>query len=124
MANYDPVQVSLNNSPRAVVQALDDLVARRTQVRQASAQRRPLLRVLPIAGLALIVIDLLAGYASHFFLLTGLLVWVIAFVVWLRLRRASIANDFSPRYQLARRTLSTPCGMTSIRGARCSGRST
>jgi hypothetical protein len=107
VASYTPIQIALNDTPRAIVKAMDDLVLQQQANGKISARRRPLPGWLLLLGLLLIVGDWLFGYHSHVFLIAALLCWGIAIFTWFRLRRLSQSGDFAPRYQITREIVYT-----------------
>ena len=86
MANYDPIYLSLNDDPRDILTAMDDLVARRATTATKYEQRRWLPGALVLGGLFFLLLDFLLGYHGSFFMLLCVGWWMVAFVVWLALR--------------------------------------
>jgi hypothetical protein len=107
MANYDPVKIALDDKPRAIVRAMDALTARPVEYTEFSARRRLIPRFIALGGVALIVIDLLAGFGSHVLLCPVVPMWIAAFIMWLSLRRGRPQANFASRYQLARELVHT-----------------
>jgi hypothetical protein len=107
MANYDPVKISLDDKPRAIVRAMDALTARPVAYTQFSARRRLIPRIVALAGVVLIVVDLLSGFGSHLLLCPVVPLWIAAVIMWLSLYRGRPRANFSPRYQVAREIIQT-----------------
>ena len=54
MTNYDPIYLSLNDDPRDIISALDDLTARRVRTRNVYQQRAWLPGALALVRAALL----------------------------------------------------------------------
>jgi hypothetical protein len=107
MANYDPIYLSLNDDPRDIITAMDDLVARRAKTATTYQQRRWLPWALVLAGLFFLALDFVLGYNSSLFMLLCLGWWIVAFVVWLALRRNRAGGPLAPEYATAREVFYT-----------------
>jgi hypothetical protein len=107
MANYDPIYLSLNDDPRDILAAMDDLVARRAKTTTTYQQRRWLPWALVLAGLFFLLLDFLLGYNSSLFMLVCVGWWIVAVVVWLALRRNRAGGSLAPEYQTAREVFYT-----------------
>jgi hypothetical protein len=107
MANYDPIYLSLNDDPRDILTAMDDLVARRARATTTYQQRRWLPWALVLAGLVFLLLDFVLGYNSSLFMLVCIGWWIVAFVVWLALRRNRAGGSLAPEYQTAREVFYT-----------------
>jgi len=107
MANYDPIYLSLNDDPRDIISAMDDLVARRAKTSTTYQQRRWLPWALLLAGLFFLVLDFALGYNNSLFMLLCLGWWGVAFVVWLALRRNRAGGSLAPEYATAREVFHT-----------------
>jgi hypothetical protein len=107
MANYDPIYLSLNDDPRDIITAMDDLVARRTKTATTYQQRRWLPWALVLAGLFFLALDFVLGYNSSLFMLLCIGWWMVAFVVWLALRRNRAGGSLAPEYHTAREVFYT-----------------
>jgi hypothetical protein len=107
MANYDPIFLSLNDEPRDIIAAMDELVARRAQTATTYQQRRWLPWALVLAGLVFLLLDFVLGYSGSLFMFLCMGWWVVAFVVWLALRRNRASQPLSPEYATAREVFYT-----------------
>ncbi len=101
MASYDPVYISINDKPRAVLQVMDGLRTRHAEHAEQLKRRRWVPLYLFLAGLPFTCIDLALGYNIFFFLVTFCF-WIAAVVVWVALRRARPGTEFPAHYNTAR----------------------
>jgi hypothetical protein len=109
MPDYTPIQITINDKPRAILRGMQDLNARREQGNRVYQQRRWIPLLLFLAGFPLFCVDFAltaAGYNSMVFSLAAPLLWIAAFVAWLSLRRARNA-EFPPQIQTAREIVYT-----------------
>ena len=102
MANYDRIYLSLNDEPRDIISAMDDLVTRRAKTTTTYHQRRWLPGALMLAGLAFLALDFLLGYSGSLFVFLCVGWWIVAIIAWLMLRRSEASQPLAPEYQTAR----------------------
>ena len=107
MANYDPIYLSINDNPRDIVSALDDLAARRARTQNVYRQRSWLPGVLVLAGLIVILLDFVLGYHGSFFILLCAGLLIVALVTWITLRRSRAGKPLSPHFATARELFHT-----------------
>jgi len=107
MTNYDPIYLSLNDNPRDIISALDDLTARRTKTRNVYQQRAWLPGVLALFGLLFCGLDFVLGYRGSFFILLGAGLLIVALATWIALRRARAGKPLSPHFATAREVFYT-----------------
>jgi hypothetical protein len=107
MTNYDPIYLSINDNPRDIIAALDDLTARRAKTQGAYQQRAWLPGVLALVGVFFCGLDFILGYSGSFFILLGAGLLVVALVVWIALRRRRASQPFSPHFDTAREVFHT-----------------
>lgn len=107
MANYDPIYLTINDDPRDIVAALDNLTARRTQTQEAYQQRAWLPGVLALVGVFFCGLDFMLGYSGSFFILLGVGLLIVALVVWIALRRRHASQPLSPLFDTAREVVHT-----------------
>lgn len=106
---YTPVYLSIADVPDAVMQGMDQFMARVQQTESAGDKWRRVPLLIFLAGLGMMGIDLvllLFGYTSFVFTLGGLLVWIAAFVMARSLRKSD-SPEFSPRYAGTKQLLYT-----------------
>lgn len=102
MGNPDTVLLSINNKPRAVLQVMDNLLARREDMVARSKRRRWIPLLLFFAGIPLFLFDLVLGYGQCLFSLVAFALWaaaVVTFIAWLR---GLAGPSFPPLYQATR----------------------
>ncbi len=102
MANYDPVHISINDKPRAILGVMDSLLNRRKEYEAFHARRRRIPRALLLAGALFFLVDVLLGFSSRLFIVVAAALWIAALVMFFILRRARPGSDFAPHYQTAR----------------------
>jgi hypothetical protein len=107
MATADPIYISLNNKPAAVLEVMDGLQSGAARHQEAYDRRRHIPRYLFLAGLPFPVLDWLLGYNYLTFSLVTAGLWGAAVVTWLALRRARPSGSFPPRFQAAREVIYT-----------------
>ncbi len=109
MATYDPVYLTMNDKPSAILRGLDDILNRRESIQQTYTQRKRLPLWLFLAGFPFILIDLiifLLGYKLFLFSFLTPLFWIAALVVLIANRRNKLPN-LSPDFLTAREILYT-----------------
>jgi hypothetical protein len=107
MPTFDPVYLSINNRPRAVLATMDELRARYDQQKQATRKRRWLPAVMLLAGFPFCMLDVLLGYDGSLFIIVGIGCVLAAIAVAWVIRRRRIKNDLSPDYGTARAIINT-----------------
>ncbi|MFM8321178.1 MAG: hypothetical protein ACKOC5_09715 [Chloroflexota bacterium] len=103
MPNYAPIHLTINDKPRAILDGMQQLQARKLQGDQIYSRRRRAPLFLFLAGFPFVCLDLglmALGYRVVLFSLAMPAFWLAALVVWVMLRRARLA-EFDPRFQLA-----------------------
>lgn len=106
MADYDPVYLSLDDKPNAILEAMAELVAQRNQVTAQNQRRRRLPWLFLVAGPVLIALDYVVGFDVCFFGIAGVAALVAAVVMWFVTRRSRV-QQLSPHYQTAREVIDT-----------------
>jgi hypothetical protein len=107
MTNYDPIYLSINDNPRDIISALDDLTARRAKTQSVYRQRAWLPGVLALVGLFFCGLDFVLGYSGAFFILLGVGMLIVAAVTWFVLRRRRANQPLSPHFETAREVFYT-----------------
>ena len=107
MPTYDPIYLSMNNRPRAVLAAMDELRTRYDQQKQATRRRMWLPVLLFLIGLPFCSLDWLLGYDGLLFTIVGVGCVLAAIVIAWVLRRRRVKHDFSPHYATARTVIDT-----------------
>lgn len=107
MANTDPIYLSMNDRPRAVLQVMDSLRTRRDGTLAVLDQRRLVPLGLFLAGLPLLALDWALGYNCLTFAPAALGLWIVAAVLGIGLRRARPAANFPPHFDTAREVIDT-----------------
>lgn len=107
MPTFDPVYLSINNRPRAVLATMDDLRSQYEQQKQATRKRRWLPAALFLVSLPFCSLDWLLGYDGWLFTIVGVGCVAAAVAVAWALRRRRIRNDLSPDYETARAVIYT-----------------
>jgi hypothetical protein len=102
MTNYDPLFLSINDNPRDIVSALDDLTARRAETQIVYQQRAWLPGVLALVGVFFCGLDFVLGYRGSFFVLLGAGLLIVALATWIALRRRRAGRPLSPHFATAR----------------------
>lgn len=106
---HTPVYLSIADQPDAVIQGMEQFMARVQQTEAAGDRWRWVPMLIFLAGLGMMGIDLvllLLGYTSLVFTLGGLVVWIAAFVMARGLRKSD-SHEFSPRYTGTKQLLYT-----------------
>lgn len=107
MTSYDPIYLSINDNPRDIISALDDLTARRAKTQNVYRQRSWLPGVLALLGLFFCGFDFVLGYRGSFFILLGAGLLIVALMTWIVLRRSRAGKPLSPHYATAREVFYT-----------------
>jgi len=107
MANFDPVFLSLNDDPRAIIKAMDDLLQRRDDQAARYRSRRWVPFLLFFGALPFFALDLILGYNCMTFSLVSCGLWVAAAVSFMTLMRARPGAQFAPQYNVAREIIHT-----------------
>lgn len=107
MATADPIYVSINNKPGAVLTVLDSLEQRRATHQAAFLKRRRVPLWLFLAGLPFLTIDWLLGYNFLACSLVTVGLWLAAFIIARQLGRAAPSATFPPRFAAAREVIRT-----------------
>jgi hypothetical protein len=107
MTNHDPIYLSINDNPRDIVAALDDVTARRSRTQNVYQRRSWLPGVLVVAGLFFCGLDFVLGYSGAFFILLGAGLLIVALATGIALRRRRASKPFSPHFATAREVFYT-----------------
>ncbi|HSD84586.1 MAG TPA: hypothetical protein VLG46_12040 [Anaerolineae bacterium] len=107
MTNYDPLYLSINDDPRDIVAALDDLTARRSRAQSAYQGRAWLPTVIALGGAFFCALDFVLGYSGSFFIGLGVGLLIVALVTWFLLRRRGVEQPLSPHFDTARAVFHT-----------------
>jgi hypothetical protein len=107
MATADPIYVSINNQPGAVLTVLDGLENRRATHQAAFNKRRRVPFLLFLAGLPFIALDFVLGYNFLTFSLITVGLWLAAIIISVQLRRSALSATFPPRFATAREVIRT-----------------
>jgi len=109
MPNYDPVHLTFNDKPRAIVKGMDEMAAQGERIEQFNKRRRWIPWVLFLAGFPLLLIDFAIkamGYNVCIFSLAAPIFWIAAIVLWISMRR-SRKVELPPRFTTTREILHT-----------------
>jgi len=107
MANADPIYISIDNAPSAVLKVMDELESKQTQHQAAFDKRRKLPRNLFLAGLPFVGLDWLMGYNFLTFSLVTAGLWGAAFAISRGLARVRPGQGFPAHFKTAREVLYT-----------------
>lgn len=107
MTNYDPIYLSINDDPRDIVTALDNLTAQRARAQSAYQERAWLPAALALVGIFFCGLDFVLGYSGSFFIGLGVGLLIVALVVWIALRRRRANQPLSPHFATAREVFYT-----------------
>jgi hypothetical protein len=107
MANTDPIYISINNRPRAVLDVMNGLERRRAEHQSQFNKRRRVPVWLFLAGLPFVGLDWLMGYNYLTFTLVTAGLWGAALAIGRGLARARPSGTFPPRFQTAREVIHT-----------------
>jgi hypothetical protein len=101
MPDYDPIYLTINQRPAAILRGMQEVLARREQESTLLARRRRIPRRLFLAGFLFFAIDLFfifgLGYTVLAFSAVGLALWAAALVLGISLARGR-RKSISPRY--------------------------
>ncbi|MEW5872307.1 MAG: hypothetical protein AB1894_23795 [Chloroflexota bacterium] len=109
MVNYDPVYLTFNQKPGAIVRGMDEMVAQGERLQNSQKQRRWVPRLLFLAGFPFILLDGLlrvAGYQVCLFSLIAPVCWLASLVLGLSMRR-SRALELAPLFTSVRQVIYT-----------------
>lgn len=98
MPNFDPVYLSINDRPRAVLGVMDKLRLQRLHMARSYEQRRWMPTLLLLAGLMFICLDFVLDYNAMTFSLVGFGCLAAALVTFLALRRARPGGPFPEHF--------------------------
>lgn len=98
MPNFDPVYLSINDQPRAVLGVMDKLRLQRLRRTQTYQQRRWLPLALLLGGFVFICLDFQLDYNAMTFSLVGFGCWAAALVTFIALRRARPGGPFPEHF--------------------------
>lgn len=107
MASGDPIYFSMNDKPRAIVQAMDALKQRRLDDKKRYDRTRWFPPLLFLAGFPCILIDFLADYRVCMFSGAAVVLWLAAIVLGILRWRARRNPTFPNEYALAREVVDT-----------------
>ncbi len=107
MANIQPVYISLNDKPQAILRAMNELLTRRADYEARLKRRRGIPWLLFLAGIPWVLIDLLLGYNLLTFSLVTAGFWIAAIVTGIVQARGAAGPAFGPRFEAAREILFT-----------------
>jgi len=103
MPEYDPIYLTLNDKPRAIVAAMDNMVSQRKEIEESSKKRRKVPLWVFLAGFPFVLIDLAffaAGYRVCVFSLITVVCWIAALVLLIAQRRGRTL-ELPPLYDAA-----------------------
>lgn len=109
MATYDPIFLTMNDKPSAILRGMDEILDRRKSIQQTYTKRNRLPLWLFLAGFPGIVIDIffyLLGYKLLLFTFLTPLFWMAALIVLIANRRNKLPN-LSPDFFTAKEILYT-----------------
>lgn len=109
MANYDPIYITFNQKPGAIVRGMDEMVTQGERLQSAQKQRRWVPRLLFLAGFPFILLDgllMVAGYKVCLFSLVAPVCWLAALVLSVSMRR-SRALELAPLFTDVRQVIYT-----------------
>jgi hypothetical protein len=107
MASGDPLYLSINAKPRAIVQSMDELVQRHQENKKRYDRTRWFPLLLFFAGLPCIAIDMLANYSVCLFTTAAVVLWVAAIFLGILRWRARRNPTFPPAYSTTREVIDT-----------------
>ncbi len=107
MANFDPVYLSLNDKPRAIIKAMDELLQKRDDQATRFRGRRWVPFLLFFAGFPFLVLDFVLGYNCLTFSFVTCGLWIAAAAMFAALLRARPGGQFAPQFQTAREIIHT-----------------
>jgi hypothetical protein len=109
MPDYDPVHLTFNDKPRAIVDGMDEMATQGERIAEFNKSRRWIPWVLFFAGFPVLLIDLAIkamGYDVCIFSLAAPVFWIAAIVLWISMRR-SRKVELPPRFTTTREILHT-----------------
>lgn len=109
MPDYDPIYLTFNDKPKAVLLGFSDLLAQRHQTRQSNEKRKRLPLLLFLLGFPFMLIDLLItllGYPLCLFSLIAPVCWLAALILVITQRRSRVI-EISPVFDTAREVIYT-----------------
>ncbi len=109
MPDYDPIYLTFNDKPKAVLLGFSDLLAQRHQIRQSNEKRKRLPLLLFLLGFPFMLIDLLItllGYPLCLFSLIAPVCWLAALILIITQRRSRVI-EISPIFDTAREVIYT-----------------
>jgi len=101
MPNFDPVYLSINDKPRAVLSVMDRLRLQRSQQTEHYRRRRWLPLALLLGGFVFVCLDFGLDYNAMFFSVVGLGFWIAALTTYLALRRARPGGPLPDHFDTA-----------------------
>jgi hypothetical protein len=107
VANIQPIYLSMNDKPQAILRAMDDLMAQRDAYEARLKRRRGLPWLLFLAGLPWVGVDYLLGYNHLTCSLVTVGCWIAAIVVGVVQRRGRLGPALGPEFQAAREIIHT-----------------
>ena len=107
MTNTDPIYISINERPAAILRTMDSLKGQQDVQAAAIGRRSKVPRWLFLAGLPFIALDWLLGYNFLTFTLVAVGLWVAAFWISAGLRRSRPGGPFPPDFATAREVVHT-----------------
>jgi hypothetical protein len=109
MPDYDPIIITMNDKPRAIVGRMDSLHSERDQVKNRLSQRRWIPLILFLSSFPFLCIDFvmsIGGYPALVFSLVTPVLWVSALVSFIMLRRNRIL-EIPPLYNMVQEIIHT-----------------
>jgi nitrate reductase NapE component len=109
MPKYDPVYLTINDKPRAIINGMDRIVENRTQIKGSYQRRKWIPWILLAAGFPFICIDLgisAFGYRVFMFSLAAPAFWLAGVISFISLRRARTL-ELAPQFNTAREVFYT-----------------
>jgi len=109
MANYDPIHLTFNDKPQAILNGMSNLLRSRQKVKETHQRRKWIPWLLVLGSFPLILIDLgirLLGYNVCIFSFAAPVFWLAALIMGIAVRR-SRQVEIPPLYQTGREILYT-----------------
>jgi hypothetical protein len=107
MASGNPIYLSINDKPRAIVDAMDKLLQRHQDDKKRYDRTRLFPFLFFLAGIPFIVIDFLAGYQICLFSTIAIALWLVAIAAFIIRWRARRNPAFPLEYTGAREIIHT-----------------
>ena len=107
MASGDPIYLSMNAKPRAIVETMDGVVKRRDDFARKYNRTRGIAPLLFLAGIPFIALDWLLGYQAILFTFVAVALWLSAIIVGIARRRGNIGKNFPVQFQMVRKVVET-----------------